>query len=219
VRAQACGYERVATRLPVPEAVNGCGDPTRVVWDAWISEVNGVPIDPVIPVDPRAPSVTAVPGSTKITWYGIDAEGQSNFIEQTVLVDPGTPEECCDPTRVSASCDSGGGGPADDRLSGTDGPDALWGRAGNDRIAAAGGNDVVVPGPGMDRVDAGDGDDIVVLYDVCEAQVGETLDGGSGSDVLVTPVSERELRALGVSWSSFEQVVVDDTNRFAAECR
>jgi hypothetical protein len=75
-----------------------------------------------------------------------------------------------------------------------------------------------LPGPGADRVLAGPGDDRVVVYEACELQPSEILDGGAGADTLVIPVPLEALRARGVLVFGFENVVVDSSKRYLSEC-
>ena len=62
------------------------------------------------------------------------------------------------------------------------------------------------------------GADTVILYDVCQAASGKTLDGGSGSDTLIIPIALNQLKALGVSVTGFETVTVDASKRYLADC-
>lgn len=98
------------------------------------------------------------------------------------------------------------------------GPDVMWGRAGRDTLLGGPGNDVIVPGSGADLVDAGAGDDEVIVYDPCELERGEILQGGDGRDTLTTPLPIERLRALGVRVHGFEQVRVDRGSRCKADC-
>ncbi len=62
------------------------------------------------------------------------------------------------------------GGPGNDSIIGTSGPDALYGGEGDDTLIGLGGNDALYGGPGDDTLAGQSGDD--------------TLEGGLGSDVL-----------------------------------
>ncbi len=71
------------------------------------------------------------------------------------------------------------GGPGDDVLVGTDGPDVILGRAGNDRINGKAGDDILCAGSGNNLIIGGAGDDYLLGGD------GEDqLIGGSGQDFL-----------------------------------
>ena len=71
------------------------------------------------------------------------------------------------------------GGPGDDVLVGTDGPDVILGRAGDDRINGKGGNDILCGGSGSNLIIGGAGNDFLLGGD------GEDqLIGGSGDDFL-----------------------------------
>jgi hypothetical protein len=140
---------------------------------------------------------------------------------------------------------SGGGG--DDVLMGGDGDDylgagpggavALYGGAGDDTIHArlatsariftgpgadvvvgSDGDDQIFPGAGTILVAAGAGDDTVTIYDACQLGAGMRLLGGAGSDTLVSPVPEEALSAAGVQVDGFENVIVDTTHAYLAEC-
>ncbi len=106
-----------------------------------------------------------------------------------------------------------------DALHGGTGDDEIVGGTGNDVCRGDSGNDTIVPGPGRDDVDAGSGSDRVVLRNVCEVRdPGEILNGGSGLDELVTPVSTAELASIGVTVSGFETVTIDDSQLAKSEC-
>jgi Ca2+-binding RTX toxin-like protein len=100
------------------------------------------------------------------------------------------------------------GGAGSDTINGYGGTNLLFGGFGSDTILAANGKNVVVPGPDADVVALGVGDDTVHIFDVCEVAAGERIDGGSGHDVLFTPVPVEELVELGVQVANFEEFVV-----------
>jgi Ca2+-binding RTX toxin-like protein len=100
------------------------------------------------------------------------------------------------------------GGPGNDTINGHGGTNLFFGGYGDDTIHAANGNNTVVPGPGADNVACGTGDDTVHIFDVCEIGWGERIDGGTGNDTLIIPVSLEELRALGVTVANFDNIVV-----------
>lgn len=90
------------------------------------------------------------------------------------------------------------GGPFDDVLSGTAGPDALWGFEGNDTLDGLGGDDYVAGGGGDDAVDGGDGFDFLGNYFFPDYYLGTPPAGpitidlpagtltGDGTDTLVS---------------------------------
>jgi hypothetical protein len=95
----------------------------------------------------------------------------------------------------------------------------MYGGLGNDNLAGGRGVDVLVPGSGKDRVTGGAGNDRVEINATCELAAGEFLDGGSGTDTLVTPLAVADLRALGVIvTNSFENVVIDTNRAYLADC-
>ncbi len=94
----------------------------------------------------------------------------------------------------------------------------IFGGGGDDVISAGNGNNICVPGPGMDNVTLGTGNDTVIIYDVCELTAGEMLDGGTGSNTLVTPVPLSTLASLGITVRNFGEVVVR-AEPCKSECR
>jgi hypothetical protein len=94
----------------------------------------------------------------------------------------------------------------------------LWGGLGSDAITGSSGADTIYPGVGQDYVYAAEGSDTVVLFDGCEATLGKVLDGGPGSDTLVTPVPLATLTSLGVTVTGFESIVVDAARGYLASC-
>lgn len=115
----------------------------------------------------------------------------------------------------------------DDLLRGAAGNDVLDAGLGNDVIFAGegadviqgrDGNDRIHPGTDEDFVDAGPGDDYVVVYDACELAAGESLVGGPGHDVLITPATPERMAKLGVFIDEFEEIVVTTALTDAAWC-
>src|SRR4030095_11987905 len=88
----------------------------------------------------------------------------------------------------------------------------------NDSITGSPGADTIMPGPGVKALHANGGNDTVVVFDTCEIKPGTVLDGGSGTDTLVTPVSVTAVRNLGATVTSFENVVIDTSQRYLSEC-
>jgi PKD repeat protein len=110
------------------------------------------------------------------------------------------------------------GGAGDDDIDVTGGG-IVYGNAGNDTITALFGAHAIYPGPGRDFVEAGLFDDEVFIYDVCEVELFELIDGGlGGHDVLHSPVPIEELWARGAIIVGFEEVVVRDELRYLSEC-
>jgi Ca2+-binding RTX toxin-like protein len=95
----------------------------------------------------------------------------------------------------------------------------LVGGPGEDNITGSPGADTIVPGPGVDAVNAGAGNDTVILYHECEIAAGKRLDGGSGTDTLVTPLPVSVLQSLGMTVVGFENVVINTDQRHLSECR
>jgi Ca2+-binding RTX toxin-like protein len=94
----------------------------------------------------------------------------------------------------------------------------LFGGIGNDYLAGSAGDDFLLPGPGVDYVYGDVGDDRIVLLDLCEAEPGKVLDGGPGTDTLVTPVPLAELEAAGVVVRNFELIEQTDNESYLSEC-
>jgi hypothetical protein len=101
------------------------------------------------------------------------------------------------------------GGSGNDIIDTGAGNDLVYGRAGDDVMDSGDGDDLVDAGPGIDNVFAGDGNDRVVIHNLCEVGEGEVLDGGPGTDTLVTPVPLAELTQMGVTVRNFETIRVD----------
>jgi hypothetical protein len=70
------------------------------------------------------------------------------------------------------------GGPRDEAMDGTEGPDVIYGRGGNDVLRGLGGDDVLRGGKGDDRIEGGDGGDWL-----SGDRGDDTLTGGRGADV------------------------------------
>lgn len=102
------------------------------------------------------------------------------------------------------------GGPGDDVLLGMNGPDRLFGGAGNDRLEGGAGPDELEGGPGADIMLGGDGPDTFWIRSSCDAWPGEVIDGGSGHDVLHSPLSLEELTLRGVEVIGIEEIVIID---------
>ncbi len=94
----------------------------------------------------------------------------------------------------------------------------LFGGDGKDVLVGGHGEDFLAPGPGGGVAVAGPGNDTVVIYNLCEAVPGLLLDGGLGTDTLVTPVPLSDLRSRGVVVVGFENVVVDVGQGYLSEC-
>jgi Ca2+-binding RTX toxin-like protein len=78
------------------------------------------------------------------------------------------------------------GGPGNEHLRGTNGPDQISGNGGNDRIFGFRDNDQLRGGPGNDRVFGGRGNDLVSgdANDAGDRTSFDFLSGGSGDDTL-----------------------------------
>jgi hypothetical protein len=109
------------------------------------------------------------------------------------------------------------GGPGREVVEDTHGG-VIYGNADDDFIETDFATHTIIPGPGEDSVYGGTGDDTVIIYDVCELEWFEVLDGGFGNDTLITPVSTTQLFFMGVSVSHFENIIVTDDNRHLSEC-
>lgn len=100
------------------------------------------------------------------------------------------------------------GGPGDDILLGMNGPDLLYGGAGNDRLEGGAGPDELEGGSGVDTMLGGDGPDVFWIRSSCHALSGEIIDGGSGRDVLYSPLTIEELVQRGVTITDVEEIVI-----------
>jgi hypothetical protein len=109
-------------------------------------------------------------------------------------------------------------GPGNDVVNGSQDADTVYLGPGDDIANTHGGDDVVYPGPGRDVVHTQGGNDTVIVYDVCELEPGEILNGGPGEDTLVIPIPLEEVEAMGVFVLSFETVIVDDSKTLLSEC-
>jgi len=145
----------------------------------------------------------------------VDGEGGDDF------VDAGSGD---DTIRGGRGHDHVRGGPGGDRLDGGDGNDEMFGAAGADRLdggsgddrleggsgddelRGGSGSDRLEPGPGRDAVEGDDGDDVIVLVDPCELARGESIDGGPGHDILLSPLSQAELADEGIDMRDVEEV-------------
>lgn len=99
------------------------------------------------------------------------------------------------------------------------GTGVIVGGPGDDVLLGAFGGQAFTPGPGRDVVIAASGDDVVRIYDPCELEPFEVLDGGSGNDTLITPVPVVELLARGVIVVGFENIIVSTAERHLSECQ
>lgn len=111
------------------------------------------------------------------------------------------------------------GGPGNDLISAGHARSAeIFGNEGDDVIFGSPGDDTIYPGPGRDSVFAGHGNDTVVILDACEIEPFEILDGGPGTDTLITPVPLDALWSRGMIVVGFEHVVVDASRTQLSEC-
>ncbi len=111
------------------------------------------------------------------------------------------------------------GGPGRDVLHASHAASAtLFPGAGADQVVGSPGPDVIEVGADTAWVLAEAGDDSVVVLDVCELHAGLHLDGGAGKDTLTLPIDLDEAEALGVSIDSFEQIHIDASRAYLADC-
>ncbi len=108
-------------------------------------------------------------------------------------------------------------GAGNDVVSGGSHSDEIHGNEGDDQLSGESGNDTLIGGPGLDIVQGGSGADIAIIHDVCELVAGESYDGGSGVDTLVTPIDLAALQAMGVTVTGFENIQIQ-TDICASEC-
>lgn len=102
---------------------------------------------------------------------------------------------------------------------GGSGHDALYGDYGDDVFFGGDGDDFLVGGPGRDTIIAGAGDDIIVIDVDCVVKPGEVVDGGPGTDTILSHLSEYQLEGLGLTIVSVENfVTIDENPRGASLC-
>ena len=128
-------------------------------------------------------TITAWNGSTKLTT--IDASGVGKFIMSAA-----NPAGALYPDTITGSPgdDTLGGGAAASTIKGGAGADTITGNAGADTLHGEDGADIITGGAGTDNIDGGAGNDYIytgtTLADFEDLAVAETIDGGSGIDVL-----------------------------------
>jgi Ca2+-binding RTX toxin-like protein len=108
----------------------------------------------------------------------------------------------------SPGADVGFGDDGIDILNGGAGDDTLFGGPGNDTIDGGDNNDRLLGGPGLDDVRGGNGSDTLVVGSACEIVAGDSLNGGAGTDTVVSPFTAAELAGMGATLVSIERVVV-----------
>jgi hypothetical protein len=95
--------------------------------------------------------------------------------------------------------------------------DVAWGRAGNDGLRGDDGNDILFGGDGDDVLDGGPGRDVQIggngndsfIVDAsCEVLLGEVIDGGAGTDVVRSHLTQTSMIGLGLTFVSIESFVV-----------
>src|SRR5439155_17352606 len=70
-----------------------------------------------------------------------------------------------------------------DTIIGSSQADFIDGNYGHDVVSGGAGDDVIIGGPGLDILSGGEGDDTFrYTSGIKEAPLGETLDGGAGTD-------------------------------------
>lgn len=117
--------------------------------------------------------------------------------------------------------DNLGNSPSDDVLDGGAGNDTVFGEGGADEINGGVGDDLIhggdgadslVGGLGGDEIYGGAGDDLLVVRHACELEVGEVLDGGTGTDTVRSPYTQQQLALLGIVVTDIEvfEVVAED---------
>ena len=92
----------------------------------------------------------------------------------------------------------------DDVVWGEGGADILRGNHGDDVLFGGDGADELDGGPGMDVQIGGEGNDTFVIDADCEVVDGEVIDGGPGTDVIESHLSQSALEALGLTIVSIE---------------
>ena len=111
-----------------------------------------------------------------------------------------------------------GGDGADSISANTGKASVMWGGAGADQLVGSPEADTIYPGSGANNTIAGAGNDKIVILNTCEITAGGFIDGGTGTDTLVSPVSLTQLRAMGVTVVSIEAVQVVTANAHLSDC-
>lgn len=105
----------------------------------------------------------------------------------------------------------------DDTISGDKGPDTLDGGPGDDILSGGNGADTLLPRAGRDEVAGDNGPDEIVVWNACEVEPGEVLDGGLGGDALVSPGAQ-QVQAAGANLAGITGFQHDDSQAGAADC-
>ena len=111
-----------------------------------------------------------------------------------------------------------GGEGADSISANTGKASTMWGGAGADQLVGSPEADTIYPGSGANNTTAGAGNDKIVILNTCEITAGGFIDGGTGTDTLVSPVSLATLRSMGVTVVSIETVQVSAANAHLSDC-
>lgn len=177
VTADGCFPQDVEISLSPPTLVtDACTDDSTIVVDAWLSKVNGIDLDPVVPIDPDDPVIVLPEGTSEVVWHAIDTNGNPGFAIQTVTVNPDLSADCC-----PAGIETLVGDDNPNNLSGGSGDQCLDGRGGDDDLSGGSGNDFLYCGPGDDSCNGGSGGDVIVCGG---AALVDDVDGGSGNDAI-----------------------------------
>jgi len=156
-------------------------------------------IDPAGPVDVRCTSPSMSPGATATFTYsanlpenatpGASVTNKANVTSTTA--DPNLANNTATATVRVPGCQRTGstiaGGPGNDILCGTAGPDSITGGGGHDLIILFGGNDKATGGAGNDTIFGGAGADQLTGGDGNDRLFGndgnDRLTGGPGNDL------------------------------------
>jgi len=111
------------------------------------------------------------------------------------------------------------GGRGNDAIHGSPVADSLHGGGGNDRLLGNQGGDTLIPGRGKDISLGGDGDDVIVIQGTCELEAGEIIDGGAGTDKLLSPLPLEKLKALGIRVRNIEKLILNHPAAEKATCQ
>jgi hypothetical protein len=221
--------------LPPPPASEHCPQGSSVVFgtsadDHLVAHGAGEPLcivageggDQVVSQGSSQRVIDAGPGADRIVGRaeGLVVHGGDGDDEVTLSGD-GAGQVFAGPGHDLVHGAAGGdyieGGAGDDHIEGGDGRDRLLGQDGNDALLGGAGTDALLPGRGRDDTQGGAGDDLVVVMHGCQLEAGEIVDGGAGADVLLTPLDEAALAAMGVVVRSFERVLVFPEDGFGCD--
>jgi Ca2+-binding RTX toxin-like protein len=195
-------FDNVAT--DVESARGGSGD-DRLAGNDGDGTLDGGPGNDIFPADLGD---DLVKGGAGIDTVDYSARGAG--VTVTLDDNPDDGEVAGEDDNIGSDVEVAIGGPGDDLLTGSDGPNSLIGGSGDDTIDGAAGDDTLNAGygddnldggPGADVLQAGSGDDSLSGEDGPDQLVGDvgvdSFDGGDGNDAIASRDGAREDVACG----------------------